>query len=100
MAIAAKLAPVYLQRSGHMDFGVLMFFTDYAISAVDLAKALEQRGFESVWAPEHSHIPVSRKTPLASCAIPECANVRAPIPIQSRAVPAPWRDRRRRSRNR
>ena len=40
-----------------MDFGVLMFFTDYAISAVDLAKALEERGFESVWAPEHSHIP-------------------------------------------
>ena len=47
-----------------MDFGALMFFTDYAISAVDLAKALEQRGFESVWAPEHSHIPTSRKTPF------------------------------------
>ena len=47
-----------------MDFGVLMFFTDYAISAVDLAKALEDRGFESVWAPEHSHIPTSRKTPF------------------------------------
>ncbi len=47
-----------------MDFGVLMFFTDYAISAVDLAKALEERGFESVWAPEHSHIPTSRKTPF------------------------------------
>ena len=47
-----------------MDFGVLMFFTDYAISAVDLANALEERGFESVWAPEHSHIPTSRKTPF------------------------------------
>ena len=34
-----------------MDFGALMFFTDYAISAVDLAKALEERGFESFWAP-------------------------------------------------
>ncbi len=34
-----------------MDFGALMFFTDYAISAIDLAKALEQRGFESIWAP-------------------------------------------------
>src|SRR5713226_7624337 len=33
-----------------MDFGALMFFTDYAISGVDLAKALEERGFESVWA--------------------------------------------------
>jgi probable F420-dependent oxidoreductase len=47
-----------------MDFGALMFFTDYAISAVDLARALEERGFESVWAPEHSHIPTSRKTPF------------------------------------
>jgi probable F420-dependent oxidoreductase len=47
-----------------MDFGALMFFTDYAISAVDLAKALEERGFESVWAPEHSHIPTTRKTPF------------------------------------
>jgi probable F420-dependent oxidoreductase len=47
-----------------MDFGALMFFTDYGISAVDLAKALEERGFESIWAPEHSHIPASRKTPF------------------------------------
>src|ERR1700731_2861518 len=47
-----------------MNFGALMFFTDYAISAVDLARALEERGFESVWAPEHSHIPTSRKTPF------------------------------------
>src|SRR5262249_19970075 len=47
-----------------MDFGALMFFTDYAISAVDLARGLEERGFESVWAPEHSHIPTSRKTPF------------------------------------
>jgi probable F420-dependent oxidoreductase len=47
-----------------MDFGALMFFTDYAISAVDLAKALEERGFESIWAPEHSHIPTSRKSPF------------------------------------
>ena len=27
-------------------------------------RALEERGFESVWAPEHSHIPLSRKTPF------------------------------------
>jgi probable F420-dependent oxidoreductase len=46
-----------------MDFGALMFFTDYAISAVDLARALEERGFESIWAPEHSHIPTSRASP-------------------------------------
>jgi probable F420-dependent oxidoreductase len=46
-----------------MEFGALMFFTDYAISATELAQALEVRGFESVWAPEHSHIPTSRKSP-------------------------------------
>jgi probable F420-dependent oxidoreductase len=46
-----------------MKFGGAMFFTDYSMTAMDLARALEERGFESVWAPEHSHIPLSRKTP-------------------------------------
>src|SRR5689334_9314321 len=45
-----------------MHFGGVMFFTDYSMSAPELARALEERGFESVWAPEHSHIPLSRKT--------------------------------------
>ena len=49
-----------------MQFGAAMFFTDYSMSATDLAQALEARGFESMWAPEHSHIPVSRKTPFPS----------------------------------
>jgi probable F420-dependent oxidoreductase len=47
-----------------MKFGVSMFFTDSSISPVELGQTLEARGFESVWAPEHSHIPVSRKTPF------------------------------------
>ncbi len=47
-----------------LKFGVSMFFTDYSIAPGALGQALEQRGFESVWAPEHSHIPVSRKTPF------------------------------------
>src|ERR1700759_5739610 len=47
-----------------MHFGRAMFFTDYSMSAPELARALEERGFESVWAPEHSHIPLSRKTPF------------------------------------
>jgi probable F420-dependent oxidoreductase len=47
-----------------MDFGVAMFFTDYSMSAGELAQALEARGFESIWAPEHSHIPTSRATPF------------------------------------
>jgi probable F420-dependent oxidoreductase len=46
-----------------MDFGALMFFTEYAVPANEFAQALEARGFESVWAPEHSHIPASRKSP-------------------------------------
>src|ERR1700735_5621755 len=46
-----------------MQFGGAMFFTEYSMSAMELARLLEERGFESVWAPEHSHIPVSRKTP-------------------------------------
>ncbi len=47
-----------------MDFGASMFFTDYSMSPADLARTLEERGFESVWAPEHSHIPLSRRTPF------------------------------------
>ena len=46
-----------------MDFGAAMFFTDYSMGAAELARALEARGFESVWAPEHSHIPLSRRSP-------------------------------------
>ncbi len=46
-----------------MKFGGAMFFTDYSMSAMELARVLEERGFELVWAPEHSHIPLSRKTP-------------------------------------
>ena len=47
-----------------LKFGASMFFTDYSVAPGELAKALEDRGFESVWAPEHSHIPLSRKTPF------------------------------------
>jgi probable F420-dependent oxidoreductase len=46
-----------------MEFGASIFFTDYSISPVELAVALEQRGFDSLWAAEHSHIPVPRRTP-------------------------------------
>jgi probable F420-dependent oxidoreductase len=47
-----------------MHFGAAMFFTDYSMGPGELGKALEERGFESVWAPEHSHIPTSRKSPF------------------------------------
>jgi probable F420-dependent oxidoreductase len=47
-----------------MDFGAAMFFTDYSMTPAALAQALEARRFESVWAPEHSHIPTARATPF------------------------------------
>ena len=47
-----------------MHVGVFYFPTDYGIQPAELAKALEDRGFESLWVCEHTHIPVSRKTPF------------------------------------
>jgi probable F420-dependent oxidoreductase len=46
-----------------VHFGVGLFFTDYSMTPAALGKALEERGFESVWAAEHSHIPLSRRSP-------------------------------------
>ena len=46
-----------------MEIGAAIFFTDYSISPAELAVALEERGFDSLWAAEHSHIPVPRRTP-------------------------------------
>jgi len=46
-----------------MKFGIAIFPTDYAISMAELAPAVEERGFESLWVAEHSHIPTSRATP-------------------------------------
>ena len=45
------------------DFGINMFPTDKAINPMTLAQEAEDRGFESIWFPEHSHIPTSRETP-------------------------------------
>src|SRR5215471_19659098 len=52
------------RKGDDMKFGGAMFFTEYSMTAPELAISLEERGFDSVWAPEHSHIPVSRKTPF------------------------------------
>ena len=46
-----------------MHLGLLIFPTDKGIQPVELAKEAEVRGFGSLWFPEHSHIPVSRRTP-------------------------------------
>ncbi|HEX2358636.1 MAG TPA: LLM class F420-dependent oxidoreductase [Solirubrobacterales bacterium] len=45
-----------------MDFGVSYFPTDEAIEPAELARLCEERGFESVFVTEHSHIPASRET--------------------------------------
>ena len=44
-----------------MEIGGAIFFTDYSITPTELAVALEERGFDSLWVAEHSHIPVSRR---------------------------------------
>jgi probable F420-dependent oxidoreductase len=46
-----------------MKFGISIFPTDLTLQPPDMARAVEQRGFESLWFPEHSHIPVSRRSP-------------------------------------
>jgi probable F420-dependent oxidoreductase len=48
-----------------MHIAAAMFFTDYSMSPAELAPALEAHGFESLWAPEHSHIPLTRRTAFA-----------------------------------
>ena len=46
-----------------MQFGVTMFSTDRAMRPDDLARAAEERGFTSLYVPEHTHIPTSQRTP-------------------------------------
>lgn len=44
-------------------YGITTFPTDYSIQPVELARAVEERGFDSLFVVEHSHIPVSRRSP-------------------------------------
>jgi probable F420-dependent oxidoreductase len=46
-----------------MKYGICIFPTDYSIQPAALGRALEERGFESLWVAEHTHIPCSRATP-------------------------------------
>src|SRR6516165_631913 len=72
ISICRRLRNAYGERSRKpadnkegqtMKFGASIFFTDYSISPAELAVALEERGFDALWAAEHSHIPVPRRTP-------------------------------------
>ncbi|RCW40768.1 putative F420-dependent oxidoreductase [Halopolyspora algeriensis] len=46
-----------------MKFGISTFVTDEGIAPAELGKALEERGFDSMFLAEHTHIPASRETP-------------------------------------
>jgi probable F420-dependent oxidoreductase len=46
-----------------MQFGATIFVTEYSIRPEELAREMEARGFESLWIPEHTHIPANRRTP-------------------------------------
>jgi probable F420-dependent oxidoreductase len=46
-----------------MEFGIAMFVTDDCVGPHDLGRLVEQHGFDSLFVPEHTHIPLSRKTP-------------------------------------
>lgn len=46
-----------------MDLGLLIFPTDMTPGPAEMAQMAEARGFESIWYPEHTHIPASRETP-------------------------------------
>jgi probable F420-dependent oxidoreductase len=46
-----------------MKYGLTIFPTDYSIQPAELAREAEARGFESIWFPEHSHIPAKRESP-------------------------------------
>src|SRR3546814_15578276 len=46
-----------------MRYGVTMFATDLSMDVVELAREAEARGLQSLWLPEHTHIPASRRTP-------------------------------------
>ena len=47
-----------------MEYGICMFVTDYSMQAAELAMAVEARGFDALFIPDHTHIPASRESPF------------------------------------
>ena len=47
-----------------MEYGICMFVTDYSMPAADLGIAVEERNFDALFIPDHTHIPASRKSPF------------------------------------
>ncbi|MEE8139998.1 MAG: LLM class F420-dependent oxidoreductase, partial [Alphaproteobacteria bacterium] len=44
-------------------FGIFTFATDYSLGPARIAREVEDRGFDSLFLPEHTHIPASRESP-------------------------------------
>ena len=64
----ARLDPRHLRTgapAAAMELGLAHFATDYGMQPAELGAAAEELGFESLFFPEHTHIPVSRDTPYA-----------------------------------
>src|SRR5262249_18640693 len=54
-----------------MDIGVFIFPTEYSMRIDELARELEARRLESLFVPEHTHIPTSRRSPFAAGELPQ-----------------------------
>ncbi len=67
-----------------MQCGLTMFPTHDAIDSMSLGRAAEQRGFESLFFPEHTHIPTSRREPRPP--------LRWPVPVRYRRRVEPGGD--------
>ena len=48
-----------------MQLGITAFLTDRDMTPADLARAAEERGFHSLYVPEHTHLPVRDDAPPA-----------------------------------
>lgn len=72
-----------------MRIGITSFVTDQTIDVVTLARAVEERGFASLYLPEHTHIPTSRSTPPPTGDdVLDGAYARLPDPLVSLAAAA------------
>ena len=59
----AHLVRLWVWFNNGMKFGISTFVTDEGIAPGALASAIEERGFDSLFIAEHTHIPLSRKSP-------------------------------------
>jgi probable F420-dependent oxidoreductase len=78
-----------------VDFGVMMFPTDYAVAPDEIARMAEERGFESLLFPEHTHIPAIRETeyPAGGELPPEYSHTHDPFVALTAAAAATERIR-------